>query len=97
VSAFRGLWGGGGARGIALADALIGYLHAFAGNLVSAGLRSGSSARPTGSASSPRWSRSSPAPARGADPRAGRFRRRDLRRRLASMAHETQHVRLFRS
>jgi urease accessory protein len=83
---------------IALRDALLGYLHAFAANLVSAGLRLGiigqtggqrilAALEPVvGAAAAAALTRD------GADLGAASFAVD-----LASMAHETQYSRLFRS
>jgi urease accessory protein len=84
--------------GIALDDALIGYLQAFAANLVSAGLRLGIIGQTDGqrilSALEPVVCRAAAA-ARVRDP--GDFGGATFAADLASMAHETQYTRLFRS
>ncbi|MFI4948907.1 MAG: urease accessory protein UreF [Alphaproteobacteria bacterium] len=84
--------------GIALADALTGYLQAFAANLVSAGLRLGVIGQSDGqrilAALEPVVTNAaSAAPAR--DP--ADFGAATFALDLASMAHETQYTRLFRS
>ncbi len=84
--------------GIALADALIGYLHAFAANLVSAGLRLGligqtdgqrilCALEPVVAAAAEAATIRDPADFGGATFAAD----------LLSIAHETQYSRLFRS
>ena len=82
--------------GIALDDALTGYLQAFAGNLVSAGLRLGIIGQTDGqrilAALEPLVVRAAAASRDPADFGAATFAAD-----LASMAHETQYSRLFRS
>jgi urease accessory protein len=84
--------------GIALGNALIGYLGAFAGNLVSAGLRLGIIGQTGGqrilAALEPVVANAAAA-ALARD--AADFGAATFAADLASMAHETQHVRLFRS
>jgi urease accessory protein len=84
--------------GIALEDALVGYLQAFAGNLIAAGMRLGLIGQTDGqslvSALEPVVVRA----ARGAmtrDPED--FGTATFAADLASIAHETQYSRLFRS
>jgi urease accessory protein len=84
--------------GIALDDALIGYLEAFAANLVSAGLRLGIIGQTDGqrilAALEPVVAdAASAATAR----EAADFGAATFAADLASMAHETQYMRLFRS
>jgi len=93
------VFGAAAARaGIALDDALIGYLQAFAANLVSAGLRLGIIGQTDGqrilSALEPVVGRAAAAAAIR-DP--GDFGGATFAADLASMAHETQYTRLFRS
>ena len=84
--------------GIALADALVGYLQALAANLVSAGLRLGIIGQTDGqrilSALEPMVSGATAA-AMTRDP--GDFGAATFAVDLASMMHETQYTRLFRS
>ena len=84
--------------GIALADALVGYLQALAANLVSAGLRLGIIGQTDGqrilSALEPLVA-GAVAAATARDP--GDFGAATFAIDLASMAHETQYTRLFRS
>ncbi len=84
--------------GIELADALTGYLQAFAANLVSAGLRLGIIGQTDGqrilSALEPAVGRAAEA-AMTRDP--GDFGAATFAVDLASMMHETQYTRLFRS
>ena len=84
--------------GIALADALTGYLQALAANLVSAGLRLGIIGQTDGqrilSALEPAVGRAAAA-ATTRDP--ADFGAATFAVDLASMAHETQYTRLFRS
>jgi urease accessory protein UreF len=84
--------------GIALADALTGYLQALAANLVSAGLRLGIIGQTDGqrilSALEPAVGRAAAA-ATTRDP--SDFGAATFAVDLASMAHETQYTRLFRS
>jgi urease accessory protein len=84
--------------GIALDDALIGYLGAFAGNLVSAGLRLGIIGQTAGqsilAALEPVIA---DAAATALQREAGDFGAATFAADIAAMAHETQHVRLFRS
>jgi urease accessory protein len=84
--------------GIALDDALVGYLEAFAGNLVSAGLRLGIVGQTDGqrilAALEPVVARAAVA-AMVRDPED--FGSATFAADLASMAHETQYTRLFRS
>jgi urease accessory protein len=84
--------------GIALADALVGYLQAFAANLVSAGLRLGIIGQTDGqrilSALEPAVGRAAAA-ALTRDP--ADFGAATFAVDLASMLHETQYTRLFRS
>jgi urease accessory protein len=84
--------------GIALEDALLGYLLAFAGNLVSAGLRLGVIGQTDGqrilAALEPVVAAATQA-ALARDPRD--FGTATFALDLASMAHETQYSRLFRS
>jgi urease accessory protein len=84
--------------GIALDDALIGYLHAFAGNLVSAGLRLGIIGQTDGQrilAALEPLVAGAAAAAITREP--ADFGGAAFAADLASMAHESQHVRLFRS
>jgi urease accessory protein len=84
--------------GIALDDALVGYLHAFAANLMSAGLRLGLIGQTDGqrilAALEPLIARAAAA-AKTSDP--ADFGAATFAVDLASMAHETQYSRLFRS
>src|SRR5438067_1195691 len=84
--------------GIALDDALIGYLQAFAANLMSAGLRLGLIGQTDGqrilAALEPVIARAAAA-AKTRDP--ADFGAATFAVDLASMAHETQYSRLFRS
>ena len=84
--------------GITLEDALIGYLGAFAGNLVSAGLRLGIIGQTDGqrilAALEPVVGEAAAA-ALTRDP--ADFGAATFAVDLASMAHETQYTRLFRS
>lgn len=84
--------------GIALEDALIGYLQAFAGNLIAVGMRLGLIGQTDGqrilAALEPVVTRA----AQAATTRApGDFGSATFAADLASMAHETQYSRLFRS
>jgi urease accessory protein len=87
-----------GSAGIAIEDALLGYLHTFASNLISAGLRLGLIGQTDGqrilAALEPLI-----ASAADAAKRRGRadFGSATFAVDLASMAHETQYSRLFRS
>ena len=87
-----------GRAGIALADALVGYLQAFAANLVSAGLRLGIIGQTDGqrilSALEPAVGRAAAA-AVIRDP--ADFGAATFAVDLASTTHETQYTRLFRS
>src|SRR5205085_1117979 len=84
--------------GIALEDALIAYLHAFAANLISAGLRLGLIGQTDGQRI---LAALEPAIARGGIEALTRdpadFGAATFALDLASMAHETQYSRLFRS
>lgn len=84
--------------GIALADALVGYLQAFAGNLISAGLRLGVIGQTDGqrilAALEPIVAQAVEA-ALARDP--ADFGSATFAVDLAAMAHETQYTRLFRS
>lgn len=84
--------------GIALEDALVGYLQAFAGNLVSAGLRLGIIGQSDGqrivAALEPEVLR---AASTAMTRRAADFGSAIFAADLASMRHETQYSRLFRS
>ncbi|MGC2414309.1 MAG: urease accessory protein UreF [Stellaceae bacterium] len=84
--------------GIALNDALIGYLQAFAANLVSAGLRLGIIGQTDGQRI---LAALEPAVAHAASSALTRdptdFGAASFATDLASMAHETQYMRLFRS
>jgi urease accessory protein len=84
--------------GIALDDALLGYLHAFAANLMSAGLRLGMIGQTDGqrilAALEPAITHAAEA-AKTRDP--ADFGAATFAVDLASMAHETQYSRLFRS
>jgi urease accessory protein len=87
-----------GAAGIALEDALLGYLHAIASNLMSAGLRLGLIGQTDGqrilAALEPLIASAAEAATRR-DP--ADFGSATFAVDLASMAHETQYSRLFRS
>lgn len=92
-------FGAAAARGgIGLEDALTAYLHAFAANLVSAGLRLGIVGQSGG-----QRILAALQPVVVAAAEASRLRRREdfgaatFALDLASMAHETQYTRLFRS
>lgn len=84
--------------GIALEDALLGYLHAFASNLVSAGIRLGVIGQTDGQRI---LAVLEPVVAEAADAAPVRdsanFGAATFAVDLASMAHETQYSRLFRS
>ena len=84
--------------GIAVEDALVGYLQAFAGNLVSAGLRLGIIGQTDGQRI---LAALEPVVAAAAAASNGRspddFGAATFAADLASMAHETQYSRLFRS
>ena len=83
---------------IALDDALLGYLHAFASNLMSAGLRLGLIGQTDGQrilAALEPLITAAAAAATGRDP--ADFGSATFAVDLASMAHETQYSRLFRS
>ena len=84
--------------GIALADALVGYLAAFAANLVSAGLRLGIIGQTDGQRI---LAALEPVVAHAATAAMTRdmadFGAATFAVDLASMAHETQYTRLFRS
>jgi urease accessory protein len=84
--------------GIALEDALLGYLQAFAANLMSAGLRLGTTGQTDGqrilAALEPVVTAAAEA-ALSRDP--SDFGSATFAADLASMAHETQYSRLFRS
>jgi urease accessory protein len=93
------VFGAAAARnGIALDDALVGHLHAFAANLMSAGLRLGLIGQTDGqrilAALEPLIARAAAA-ANTRDP--ADFGAATFAVDLASMAHETQYSRLFRS
>jgi len=93
------VFGAAAARaGIALEDALLGYLQAFAVNLVSAGLRLGLVGQTDGqrvlAALEPVVAAAASA-AMTRDPED--FGAATVAVDLASMAHETQYTRLFRS
>jgi urease accessory protein len=96
LSAAFGAAAAGG--GIALQDALLGYLHAFAANLMSAGLRLGLIGQTDGqrilAALEPVLADAAAA-AQTREP--GDFGSATFAVDLASMAHETQYSRLFRS
>jgi len=84
--------------GIELEDALLGYLHAFAGNLVSAGLRLGIVGQTDGqrilaALETPIAQAATAALTRDPDD----FGSATFAADLASMTHETQYSRLFRS
>src|SRR5204862_1866486 len=93
------VFGAAAARaGIGLEDALLGYLQAFAGNLVSAGLRLGVVGQTDGqrilAALEPVVAGvATAAMTRGPED----FGAATFAADLASMAHETQYTRLFRS
>ena len=84
--------------GIALEDALVGYLQGFAGNLVSAGIRLGIVGQTDGQRI---LAALEPVVARAADAAIERkphdFGAATFAADLASMAHEVQYSRLFRS
>jgi len=84
--------------GIALSDTLVGYLEALAANLVSAGLRLGMIGQTDGQRI---LAALEPVVARTAEAALTRdatdFGAATVAADLASMAHESQHVRLFRS
>jgi urease accessory protein len=84
--------------GIALGDALVGYLQNFAANLVSAGLRLGIIGQTDGQRI---LAALEPVVARAATAALAReaadFGAATFAADLASMAHESQHMRLFRS
>ena len=92
------VFGATAAPGIALEDALLGYLQAFAGNLVSAGLRLGIIGQTDGqrilAALEPVVTAAAEA-SLARDP--ADFGGATFALDLASMAHETQYSRLFRS
>jgi urease accessory protein len=96
---YAAAFGAAAARaGIALADALLGYLETFAANLVSAGIRLGLVGQTDGqrilAALEPAIAASATAAiGRGAED----FGSVGFAVDLASMAHETQYTRLFRS
>lgn len=84
--------------GIALADALIGYLHAFAAALMSAGLRLGLIGQSDGQRLLAALEPAVVAAAEAAMTRdPADFGAATFALDLASMAHETQYTRLFRS
>jgi len=84
--------------GIALADALLGYLHAFAGNLVSAGIRLGIIGQTDGQRILAALEAEIAAAATAAMTRtADEFGSATFAADLASIEHETQYTRLFRS
>jgi urease accessory protein len=96
---YSAAFGAAAARaGIGLADALTGYLQAFAANLASAGLRLGVIGQTDGqrilAALEPVVARAAAA-AMARDP--ADFGAATFAADLASMAHETQYSRLFRS
>jgi urease accessory protein len=84
--------------GIALEDALVAYLHAFAGNLVSAGIRLGVIGQTDGQRI---LAALEPVVAEAATAALSRdrtdFGAATFAVDVASMAHETQYSRLFRS
>ena len=90
--------GAAAGAGIALEDALLGYLQAFAGNLVAAGLRLGLIGQTDGqrilAALEPVVA---DAAAAALTREAADFGAATFAADLASIAHESQHVRLFRS
>jgi urease accessory protein len=93
------VFGAAAARaGIALADALVGYLEAFAANLVSAGLRLGIIGQTDGQRI---LAALEPIVAGAAEAAMTRepadFGAATFAADLASIAHESQHMRLFRS
>jgi urease accessory protein len=84
--------------GISLEDALVGYLHAFSGNLVSAGIRLGIMGQTNGQrilAALEQVVAEAVGAALTRDPVD--FGAATFAVDLASMAHETQYSRLFRS
>ena len=84
--------------GIALEDALLGYLHAFAANLMSAGLRLGIIGHTDGQRILAGLEPVVTAAAEVALARdSADFGSATFALDLASMAHETQYSRLFRS
>jgi urease accessory protein len=84
--------------GIALADALTAYLHAFAGNLVSAGIRLGVLGQTDGQRILAALEPVVTEAARASLTRdSADFGAASFAVDLASMAHETQYSRLFRS
>jgi len=84
--------------GIALADALLAYLHSFAGNLVSAGIRLGVIGQTDGQRILAALETEIAAAAAEAVTRGpAEFGAATFAADLASMAHETQYTRLFRS
>ena len=84
--------------GVALPDALIGYLQAFAANLVSAGLRLGVIGQNDGQRILAALEPVVAHAVKGASTRdPADFGAASFAADLASMAHETQYVRLFRS
>jgi urease accessory protein len=93
------VFGAAAARaGVALADALLGYLQAFAANLVSAGLRLGIVGQSDGQRILARLEPIVAAAAEAAINRdAADFGAATFAADLASMAHETLYTRLFRS
>jgi len=98
-AAHSAAFGAAAARaGIALDDALIGYLQSFAANLVAAGLRIGIVGQSDGQrilAALEPVVRQAAAASLVRDP--GDFGAATLAADLASMRHETQYTRLFRS
>jgi len=86
------------AAGIVLDDALLGYLQAFAANLVSAGLRLGLIGQTDGQRILAALEPAIAAAAAAALVRGpGEFGSATFAAELASIAHETQYTRLFRS
>jgi urease accessory protein len=84
--------------GIALEDSLLGYLQSFAGNLVSAGLRLGVVGQTDGQRILAALEPAVAAAAAAAMTRGpADFGAATFAADLASMAHETQYTRLFRS
>jgi urease accessory protein len=84
--------------GIALDDALVGYLHAFAANLIAAGLRLGLVGQTDGQRILAALEAVVAAAAEAAMAREPEdFGSATFAADLASMAHETQYSRLFRS
>ncbi len=84
--------------GVALADALVGYLQAFTGNLISAGLRLGIVGQTDGQRILAALEPVVGAAAHAALSRApADFGGATFAADLASMAHETQYSRVFRS